>query len=376
MAGVRTVSAPLVGPWTTIDGSEGVAPVRLLAVAGAGASGGRHVTLAHPRIRRLPGDERVLSITFVLSRAPDPHEPLAGLVQEAVLGLEAEVTPPPELCERLTAKTGVEHVPLFVRRTSLRLTNSETGRVLAETTVDTQLPALSATLDRTEALALLDAVAGRPGPLSLELEAGYRAADEEPGELRLEFDLGTVWNALSALVSGDDVWLSGDDLSGVLAQLIRDGSVLVSPMAVPVPDVVAELMGDFERALRPILHSTRAGYELTERPPDGTLISLTHRYQNSGGLATVRLPAPMHEVLREALAGTDPDRYVKPVTVGTGGLGTVPVPKLVHSKSRPAPPAMVLADGRVTTAWNAARPAGATLPAAHAVLAASRPDLL
>ena len=60
-----------------------------LAVLTRTATGGPvTATLAAPRLRRLPGGGRAVSITFVLRRLPTPTERLGPLVERAVVALE------------------------------------------------------------------------------------------------------------------------------------------------------------------------------------------------------------------------------------------------------------------------------------------------
>lgn len=137
------------------------------------------------------------SLTLFLGQQPDPgtHD-ISALIRQGVLSFDATLALPLDALAELRRSIRGEYRPLFAREARFELADAqgEAKQVLASATANGPEPqaALSATLDRTETLAVLAALDGTPGPLSLRASVTYRAA-MVPQTIRLDAGLEQVF---------------------------------------------------------------------------------------------------------------------------------------------------------------------------------------
>ncbi|GIJ49464.1 hypothetical protein Val02_63500 [Virgisporangium aliadipatigenens] len=237
---------PAAGPWTTAGALDPEGHrLDLLVVPGSG--GVRYAVLAEPRVRRVAGGGRLFSATVIHHSADD------DTVERVVLSFDVDTAPPAVALESLRETTGVTHLALFPRRTTVRLVDAGTGRVLGTGSAPTGSAALTCTLDGAAARAAHDAIAGRPGTLAVHTELEYRVAGVRVP--RLGFDLAAVHDRLAGIAAGAP--LPAASLAGHLRDLILAGVVRAEP-SVDGRTATAELavatLPAFLRAAAPILH--------------------------------------------------------------------------------------------------------------------------
>lgn len=384
--------------WSEIEGRDADGQiVRLLATrapATAPAEGEvRWVTLREPALRRQEGDGLPLSLTFLLDGQPEPSDDsLARRVRQGTLSAEVTVAPTQEVIASLPGG----HRAVFPRSGIFSLVRDVDDECLAETevTAGQTTAALSATVDRADALRLLDAVHGRPSGLTITAEIVYRVSSEASFErVALQCDLAEVYEVLDR-GTGEDRILYRADLENYLALMLEERVVEVGDVesATEGRDIsVSRVVDPFLRAtsllLTPIEDNERSDelggrYRLGDPPPSSFntsfTASLTGGDPNTDSLS---LRIPLEELLRTATAGAETDSWLHMVASdGSGGTERLRRRDMQRgaSRARNTPNTVRLAQigDRLSSISAALRPSAGLAAPSHAVLSAHRFDRL
>ena len=304
-----------------------------------------YATLSHPNVARNEAGRPRLSATFVLSRMPEASESnIAPLIQQAVLGLDITTAPSGSLLASLSGGE-TDFRSLFLEELTVKLVNRDRpSQVIAEATSQAGIATLplSATLDRDDALDLLDTLNNQNNPLGLETVLKFRVA--ESGESTpFVTDLGQVYTFLDR-VAGPDRIFYGLDLQNYLALMIEREIVRPSSVGQPVipsAEKAKAALPAFLRAAQILFTSangTEASGDLgpTYKLRQMQIESMTVRFQTEllGGqaLKSLDLQSPLHQVLGPALQGQSLDTYVHLVLVDENGRGTIELPRRVKSR--------------------------------------------
>jgi hypothetical protein len=351
---------PAAGPWHTAGALDAEGRrLDLMVVAGTGPA--RYAVLAEPRVRRVSGGGRLFSATLI---AHDPDTD-AGTVDRVVLTFDIDTAPPVVALESLRETSGTTHLALFARRTTVRLVDTGTGRVLGTGSAPTGTASLTCTLDGPAARAAHDAIAGRPGPLEVRTELAYRVAgDGQQRAPRLRFDIAAVHDLLDAVAAGAP--LPSSSLAGHLRDLILAGVVRVEPPVdgrTATGEVAAAALPAFLRAVGPVLRPIESGeFAVGDRPTDGRWVETG---DPPGVTGRVEQRVTLERLVGEVLRGGPSAPYVR--VLSASGSPITPGVRV-----DPASAPMVTAAGRITTRWNAVRPQPVDPgPDAHALLAAT-----
>ncbi|SNT07013.1 hypothetical protein SAMN06265795_11313 [Noviherbaspirillum humi] len=287
-------------------------------------------------LARGPDGYPILSLTLLLDRQPDPAVAAIGeRLLQATLALELSLPAglPP------SAHAGEQTNTIFIRNLQVELRGAG-GRLLASAQAGAGARlALSAMLDRAQALDVIGALDGHAGGLSLHATLAFRAL-AVPSRLRLSGRWCDVHDALAALPGREPAAaVTEAELGSAYAQLVRTGALSVSTEQ--GGDAVAAagedgLFRSFAAAARVMLLD--ADGRLGIRPAPAFGIELAHR----GGGATERsldLACPLEQILGGALDGLDRERAVRLLapSPGTGVREAIaPVPRRVSMREAPA----------------------------------------
>ena len=180
------------GPSATVEWQlfgGGPSGRRLHGLPGAAADadrGGESEILylvASPGLARAPGSGRPqLGLTLIVERAPTfDDQALEPLVTGGVLTLDLTVAPTSAEIGEVAAETEREVRPLFLRKTNWALSDRDSGETLAEAEIygNGGSAAISQTVPRHVALAVLAALRGEPTAIAVTCEAEFRAAASE-----------------------------------------------------------------------------------------------------------------------------------------------------------------------------------------------------
>src|SRR3982750_2419272 len=121
----------------------------------------------------------VLTLTLVLSRRPAAdEESIHPLIERGILAFDVELAAPPAALAELQRARPAEYRALFLRDSAIRL-RAESGEILSTVAVSgtDARGALSATLDREQALGALAAIDGGASGLTLETSVGFNASE-------------------------------------------------------------------------------------------------------------------------------------------------------------------------------------------------------
>ena len=306
-------------------------------------------------VRRANGDP-VFSLTLLLSRQPRPDEDsVYPLIERGILGFDVSLGVPmaqlpPRQCttsEGYQADTPVEYKRLFIREATitLRTAQSESAQVL--TTMQASgtdcRAALTVTLERSETLNVLTALAGQTSPLELHAELSYRVAATAQ-KVRLYGSWAAIYDVLAthADTKGE---LSLTQLKQAVAEMLDAQVLSVVRADEPTAEPAAYADSDalFEMFMRlsavilsrrsPDTAATETKYGLRGRPHESFALNYTQTLSGASQQSRV-LSAPLSAVIGQALVGRDWDQFVHLVASGQGEEGGVaPVPHRVRTRS-------------------------------------------
>ncbi|MET0406118.1 MAG: hypothetical protein ABW123_27115 [Cystobacter sp.] len=320
-----------------------------------------HVVAAPRVVRALDGQAPLFSLTLLLSRPPRPGEDsILALVTGGVCAMTLSVLPSvEELARAEDASRALQ--PLFPRRTTWTLRRAEAPEPLAGFTSEgaSGRGALSLSLDREDALAVLASVRGEDTSIRLECELAFRAVTAALPPLRVTVELLQAHNALAERAGGAPR-LSEHEVLDVLAALIGEDAIQVMGAGALAPDALARaLLEDLLRALMPVLQRVAdapegAGRMFALRPRPLAPSTLT--FQRAAGPAAVDrslwLVHPLSRALEGLMGGYGLDAFVRLVCPASDGTlqpvpRRLPTARAVPGASRPDSP---LASVGTTTA--------------------------
>ncbi|MGB3296580.1 MAG: hypothetical protein WBB01_26640 [Phormidesmis sp.] len=337
-------------------------------------------------VHRANGDP-VFSLTLLLSRQPRPDEDsVYPLIERGILGFDVslgvptDLLPPPRQLRQCTgtgsdmdsgmdSDTGaatesypsdnpsenpVEYKRLFIRQATIALTvgQAESAQVLTsmQASGTEGRAALSATLERSETLNVLAALAGQTSPLELRAEVGYRVAAAAQ-KVRLYGLWAAIYDVLETYADAQGE-LSLTQLKQAVADML-DAQVLSvfradEPTAEPAANVDRDALFEMFMRLSAVILSRRspptsptsaeasspeARYGLRGRPHESFALNYTQTLSGASQQSRV-LSAPLAEVIGQALAERDWDQFVHLVSSGqAAGGGVEPVPHRVKTRS-------------------------------------------
>jgi len=350
----------------------------------------RYALLAAPAVARNGQGAPVFSLTLLLQREPLPHESAIGpLIVSGTLSMEISCSVPPASLPALSASVGAEVRPVFARSASIALdTQIGAPRALAQGQASgTQVrAALSASLNREEALDVLGAIDGAPSRLVLRATVSFRTGASwsrlrVAGSWAAVYDFIAVRTDLSGEIDAAALRLAFD-------AMVREGIVRVDasppgPMGTAGMLPLDALFNGFSRLIPVIAQRSDDGrLRLKSRPPQG----YGFEYDADAPATaerTVDLRADLAQALGGLLDGWPRDAYVRIVCPGSqspdGGLAQ---PRRIRSSPTRGPDGtasrmrMSAMNDRVTSIARAMRPASAAFNAsvlAHSDFAALHP---
>ncbi len=315
-------------------------------------------------VRRANGDP-VFSLTLLLSRQPRPDEDsVYPLIERGILGFDVSLgvpmalLPPPRQCTDTDAATNgyqsdrpVEYKRLFIREATIALTldqsedQSEPAQVLTAVQASGTdcRAALTATLERSETLNVLAALAGQESPLEVRAEVSYRVAATAQ-KVRLYGRWAAIYDVLvtQADANGD---LSLTQLKQAVAEMLdaqvlsvfRADELTAEPTANADRDALFEMFMRLSAVIlsrrSPDTSFTETKYGLRGRPHESFALNYTQTLSGASQQSRV-LSAPLAAVIGQALAERDWDQFVHLVSSGQGEGGDVePVPHRVKTRS-------------------------------------------
>jgi hypothetical protein len=169
--------------WVKLDGPSGARSLHVLP--GSSADGREEVLylIADPGLAGAQGSGRPkLGLTLIVERAPALDDPgLLALLTGGVLSLDLTVAPTGSEIQRAAAQTGKDVRPLFIRKARWSLSNEASGEPIAEVELagNGGSAAISQTVTKEVALAVLAALRGDRSDLNICCEAEFRAAASE-----------------------------------------------------------------------------------------------------------------------------------------------------------------------------------------------------
>ena len=336
---------------------------------------------ARPTLARTPQGDPMLSLTLELSRAPATTDStILPLIRRAWLACTLTFGLSSEQQAAVEAAAGASCRPLFARSARVQLVSA--GTVAASTDVaGAQAPvALSATLEREAALAVLAALDGVASGLQVTAEIHYRTAPSTT-TLRLQGVYAEIYDAIAARCGAGGV-IDRSTLQGVLEEMIHRRVLDATRVdAANVPprrwtDLDA-LLSRFASAAAFILESQDGGsrFALRKRPNPLMHLDVSETVERAGD-SRWHKAIDLETILGGALDGLERDDYIHLVT-SAEGTGTVPVPRLVRSqrfRARPGatshdPVRLAAAPAAYTSLALALTPDRSRAPTAHELLA-------
>ena len=147
----------------------------------AGAAGVFHTLLQRPAVWRGADGLAGFSLTLVLTRTPSPDDAnVSPLVEHGILALDVRLSVPPDV-QRETARAFGECHPIYARNATVDLIWTASGGErpvsVASATGAVLHTALSARLDRTQALDVLSALSGGASGFRVRGRIDFRAVD-------------------------------------------------------------------------------------------------------------------------------------------------------------------------------------------------------
>ena len=388
-------------PWeriesTLADGER----LSLLARPDAAVQGLRHVLLETPAIARTRDGSPRMSLTVTLDRQPRPDESdLRDRVTSAHLMVELQILPDAPSMAALSGTGGYDHRTLFPSSVTFAAISESEALGSESVSGGSTQGALGLSLDRENAIAVLDALEGRASGPRLTAAATFRVGRKPTPPMTLETDLLTVHRRLAATVDATRE-LYETDIRNYVALMIADGTIRTDPpvQAGDESGVASAVLDDFVRTLLMILTRVAEADDATpsdrtrllgqrftlDREPHGPMpINVRLRADSSASESSVvHIETTARDVFRRAsltAASTGHVHFV--VNDGRG-----PVPLVRRSRQRGAArasksnvTALAVSGNRLTTLSTAVRPALHANVSTHSVLATQpsvRPELL
>jgi hypothetical protein len=321
----------------------------------------------------------VLTLTLVLSRRPAAdEESIHPLIERGILAFDVELAPPPAALAELQRTRPAEYRALFLRDSAIRL-RAESGEILSTMAVSgtDARGALSATLDRDQALGALAAIDGGASGLAVEASIGFNASESDT-TVRLRGSWAEVHDWLAARVPGDGRFTTAELRNG-FADMVASDVIRVSIVAAGREQVVRTTdAAEFDafrsmafvvldRESAPLAEGDGAAtYSLRRKPSPLFLLDASQTIATAA-MRTEIVRAPLEDVLGGSLDGQDREEFihlVAPDGAANGG-GAAPVPRRVRS-SRRGPPSngsarnghpFIATSGHVTALASMLRPA-------------------
>ncbi len=306
-----------------------------------------------PALARDAGGAPRLSLSVVLCRQPRANDEAIGpLIQSGLLSLGLSLAVAPEILAQVAAAAPADYRPLFARTVLFSIEDSAAGGRGLLASAGASGPdasaALSRTLDRAQAVAVLGALDGATSGLTVRARISYRTAPHEHS-VRLTGSWASVFDAVRDRL-GPDGTIGLDELRIALSEMIRSGVLSVDP---PPPDplpgeetaVDPALAAGFLRVASFVLRretprldpgSPDNRYSLRARP--NPLMPLDIAQTLSGPEEqTLELAAPLEQVLAGAIEVGERERCVSLVAPAPGEqVGVAPIPRLFGAR-RAAP---------------------------------------
>lgn len=322
------------------DGRTPPRSVLLLPDAGGAAGALYYVLPAAPLLQRDSAQRLVLSLTLMLTRQPEPGDlTIYPLIERGTLGLGLTLALPPTTLPALrqSASDPSEFRPLFARDVQLRLDWPEGAQMKPVASVsgsgaDARL-ALSAELDRQQAVDCLAALQGRPSSLRVSCLVRYRTASI-PHTLRLTGSWAAIHDYLSTRTDPAQE-LGQAELQRHVVDMVSAGVLRVEDLSSPNgagPDP-ATLLLPFLRLSSVILSRVTPElslddvanrYSLRARPHEMFGLDLEHTLA-SPVEESIELVAALHEIAGDALKGLELDPFIHLVSLAAGGeIGPAP----------------------------------------------------
>lgn len=347
-----------IADWERSTVQAGAGPrVGLLIIPDAASPGLSYYLPEIPSLVRDADGRPSFSLTLLLGRAPEPgEEAIEELVRQGLASFDVTLAVPAGVEEELSRQRETLYRPLFARDAVFTLERAGAplpgARVTASGT-DARA-ALSLSLEREDALAVLAALDSAPSGLTLRARVRFRAAFAER-TVRLEGTWAAVHDFLAARVSAEGLRSLAElrqDFEDMLREKVlivsgSDGGVLALEGWGPHE---AELFGVFRPLASVVLRRQTPELELEDpenqyalrgRPdprfPLSVQLTLAGEQESS-----IDLSAPLERVLGGALAGLSRDLFIHLVSPGPldgDGVMLGPAPRritLSRSSSRAA----------------------------------------
>lgn len=271
-----------------------------------------------PGLHRDAEGRPVLGLTLVLSRHPEPDEPIADLVELGHFAFEMSLAASAELVGAAAAELHARIRPLFANSVTATL---EPALVTARGAGADAVIALSATLSREHALAVLTAFRGNPSDVLVRAHVECVTAVRQR-EVHLRGRWLDVHTRLAA-VAGLDGRIGGVAVRAVLAELLADRTVLVSVDDVDLPDGLPPdrseaAMAVFVKAAGFLLRRETTDQYILRQPPNPSFPLDVRMTTQLPGSARAELTASLEQLLGGVLDGLDADRYIRTVVPDNG----------------------------------------------------------
>jgi hypothetical protein len=274
---------------------------------------------------------------MVLTRSPHPDESsIAPLVARGVLGCTFSLSVPSEVAAA-AERSGLR--PLFAQAALFSLFDGAKTLGSASAIGAEAFAALSANLDRDQAIQVHAAIDGISSNLALRTKVSYRTAAADA------IALSGSWARIHAAIARH---LDADGTIS-LASLRQGFAAMVAAGTISVHGQTSGPAAAFDAFLRaasfllsrrtPSLSSTDQAnrFSLRARPPEGMPMHVTLAASGAGKMRTVARTTPLHEILGGSLAGFERDRFIHLVLQEIDDEPPRSVPRLVvSSQSRDA----------------------------------------
>lgn len=297
---------------------------------GLASSGMQPVRYLLPAAARLAEDASgapVFSLTLVLSRQPWPHEAsIEQLIQQAALSFDPSLAISPAVLEQLDLRDHVAYRPIFVRhgKFELHMEGAESTLASAQAAGMEARAALSANLNREQAIAVLSALNGQASGIRLDATVRY-AVSRSAQTVHLHGSWARIHDYLSAHLA-DPGYFNRSALNEYLAGLLDEMILTMTDDAgEPVPDMdrnkiypmFVRLAGIIMTRLTPELNGDDPGnfYALRPRPNDMFLLDYQETVTAADEAQTM-ISSDLSEVLGKRLPVGEWDRYVHLVVPG------------------------------------------------------------
>jgi len=295
------------------------------------ASGGYLCLPKRPGLAVRPGDEPRFGLTLVLRRAPTPAEPsLWPLIDHALVNFVVTAAVPAAVLDALSHDLGTPCEPLFARSATFALSGGGAPLAQADGAGAGAEVALSAMLERDQALAALTAFQGGPSALVVAGSLAYRVAPR-PLSVHLTGRWSDVYDALRRRSDATGALpraVLDDELRTLIASGVVSSNGLVAAGVSTDPavvDVLRRAAGFF------LVQRAPEVYGLRDRGPGLMPLDVEETVQGAAE-ASVRIAAPLAGVLHPAVDGWPADRLVSIVAPDADtSPGLRAVPPLVRS---------------------------------------------